>query len=152
VLQPAFYAIEKRWFPMIASIMALFVNIGCNYAFVFVFKWGHESLALTTSIVASLNFLFLYAAMARYAGDIGTKGLIVAFLKIGLATAVMAAVCLFGNRLLLADLTAMPVLMKGIWLCGLIAVAAGAYFAVALLVKVDEVGEMVSLVKRKMGR
>lgn len=151
VLQPAFYAIEKRWFPMIASIIALFVNIGCNYVFVFVFKWGHESLALTTSIVASLNFLFLYAAMARYAGDIGTKGLVVAFLKIGAATAVMAAVCFFGNRLLFADLTAMRFVMKAVWLGGLIGVAAAAYFAVSLLVKVDEIGEMVALVKRKLG-
>jgi putative peptidoglycan lipid II flippase len=152
VLQPSFYAIEKRWLPMIASIMALFVNIGCNYTFVFVFKWGHESLALTTSIVASLNFLFLYAAMTRYAGDIGTRALIVAFLKIGAATAVMAAVCFFGNRLLFGDLTAMRFTMKALWLCGLIGVGAGAYFAVALLLKVDEVGEMVALVKRKAGR
>ncbi|QTN31131.1 murein biosynthesis integral membrane protein MurJ [Akkermansiaceae bacterium] len=152
VLQPAFYAIEKRWFPMIASIIALFVNIGFNYAFVFVFKWGHESLALTTSIVASLNFVFLYAAMTRYAGDVGTKGLLFAFLKIGLATAVMAAVCIVGNRLLFPDLTAMPVLVKAVWLCGLISLAAGAYFAVALLVKVDEVGEMLSILKRKTGR
>ena len=30
VLQPAFYAIDKRWLPMIASLMALVVNIGCN--------------------------------------------------------------------------------------------------------------------------
>jgi putative peptidoglycan lipid II flippase len=149
VLQPAFYAIDKRWLPMIASLMALVVNIGCNYTFVFVLKWGHESLALTTSIVASLNFLFLYAAMTRYAGDIGTKVLVVAFLKIGVATAVMAGLCFFGNRMLFADLTAMPLMMKAIWLGGLIGVSAGAYFAVALLLKVDEVGEMVALVKRK---
>jgi putative peptidoglycan lipid II flippase len=152
VLQPAFYAIEKRWFPMIASIIALVVNIACNYTFVFVFKWGHESLALTTSIVASLNFLFLYAAMSRYAGDIGTKGLVLAFLKIGAATGVMAVVCFFGNRLLFADLTAMRFVMKALWLGGLIGVAAAAYFAVALLLKVDEVGEMGALVKRKKGR
>jgi indolepyruvate ferredoxin oxidoreductase len=98
VLQPAFYAIEKRWLPMIASLIALFVNIGCNYVFVFVFKWGHESLALTTSIVASLNFVFLYFAMRRYAGDIGTKGLGVAFLKVGAATAVMGAQLSSGLR------------------------------------------------------
>lgn len=70
VLQPAFYAIEKRWLPVIARLIGLFVNIGCNYVFVFVFKLSHESLALTTSIVASLNFVFLYFAIRRYAGDI----------------------------------------------------------------------------------
>jgi putative peptidoglycan lipid II flippase len=152
VLQPAFYAIEKRWLPMIASIIALFVNIICNYTFVFVFKWGHESLALTTSIVASLNFIFLYAAMTRYAGDVGTKGLMIAFLKIGAATAVMAGVCVIGNKLLFTDLTAMRFPMKALTLGGLIAVAGGAYMAVALLFRVDEVKDMVALVKRKAGR
>jgi putative peptidoglycan lipid II flippase len=152
VLQPAFYAIEKRWLPMIASIIALFVNIICNYTFVFVFRWGHESLALTTSIVASLNFIFLYLAMTRYAGDIGTKGIVVAFLKIGVATAVMAGVCLIGNKLLFADLTAMRFPMKALNLGGLIAVAGGAYLVVALLFGVGEVKDMVALVKRKAGR
>jgi len=152
VLQPAFYAIEKRWFPMIASLIALVVNIVCNYVFVFVFKWGHESLALTTSIVASLNFVFLYFAMIRYAGDVGTKGLIVAFVKIGSATAVMAVVCYFGNRLLLGDLTELRFVMKALWLFGLIGVAAGAYFAVAKLLCVAEVADVLALAKRKAGR
>ena len=152
VLQPAFYAIEKRWFPMIASLIALIVNIGCNYVFVFVFKWGHESLALTTSIVASLNFVFLYLAMIRYSGDVGTKGLIVSFVKIGAATAVMAVVCYFGNRLLLGDLTELCFVMKAGWLIGLIGVAAGAYFAVAKLLRVAEVADVLALVKRKSGK
>jgi len=150
VLQPAFYAIEKRWFPMIASLIALVVNIGCNYLFVFVFKWGHESLALTTSIVASLNFIFLYMAMMRYAGELGTKSLVVAFVKIGFATAAMAAVCYFGNRLLFSELTDMRFIMKAIWLCGLVGFAAGVYFLMAKLLRVEEVGEMLSILRRKV--
>ncbi len=152
VLQPAFYAIDKRWFPMFASIIALFVNIACNYTFVFVFKWGHESLALTTSIVASLNFLFLYVAMTRYAGDVGTKGIVVSFFKIGVATAVMAGLCLVANRYVFADLGEMGFLMKAVWLGGVVGIAAGGYFAAAMLLRVDEVGEMLSIVKRKAGR
>lgn len=149
VLQPAFYAIDKRWFPMIASLIALVVNIGCNYTFVFIFKWGHESLALTTSIVASLNFLFLYLAMMRHAGDLGTRGLVIAFLKIGAATAVMAAICYVGNRLLFTDLSGMRFIMKTVSLCGLVGFAAVIYFAMAKLLRVEEVGEMLALVRRK---
>lgn len=152
VLQPAFYAIEKRWFPMIASLIALVVNIGCNYLFVFVFKWGHEALALTTSIVASLNFFFLYLAMVKYAGDIGTKGLVIAFFKIGAATVIMAALCFFGNKLLFSDLREMGFLLKAVYLCGLIGAGAGVYFGASLLLKVDEVSDMVALVKRKMSK
>ncbi len=152
VLQPAFYAIDKRWFPMIASLIALFVNIGCNYTFVFIFKWGHESLALTTSIVASLNFLFLYAMMVRYAGDIGTKGIVISFFKIGAATAIMAMLCLLANRYIFADLNGMGLLMKAVWLGGVVGVAAGAYFVVSMLLRVEEVGEMLTIVRRKAGR
>lgn len=151
VLQPAFYAIEKRWLPMIASIMALFVNLICNYTFVFVFKWGHESLALTTSIVASLNFVFLYAAMSRYAGDIGTKGLMVAFVKIGTATAVMAGVCYFGNVFLFGGLDTMVLWKKAIWLFGLIGTAGAVYLVISLVLKVDEVSEVVALIRKRLG-
>jgi putative peptidoglycan lipid II flippase len=152
VLQPAFYAIEKRWLPMIASLIALFVNIGCNYVFVFVFKWGHESLALTTSIVASLNFVFLYFAMRRYSGDIGTKGLGVAFLKVGVATAVMGGLCFAADRFLFIDLSGMAVWEKGLWLGAVIGIAGIAYLAVAKLLRVEEIGDFLALVKRKAGR
>jgi putative peptidoglycan lipid II flippase len=152
VLQPAFYAIEKRWFPMIASLMALFVNIGCNYVFVFVFKWGHESLALTTSIVASMNFLFLYLAMIRYAGDVGTKGLLVAFAKIGAATAVMGGLCYWGNIVFFWELSNLSLLVKMLRLFLLIGAAAAAYFVAARLLRVDEIRDVLALVKRKAGR
>jgi putative peptidoglycan lipid II flippase len=137
---------------MIASLIALVVNIGCNYTFVFVFKWGHESLALTTSIVASLNFVFLYLAMMRYAGDIGTKGLAVAFLKIGAATAVMAGLCLAADMFIFTDLRGMAIWEKGLWLGAVIGVAGIAYLTVARLLRVEEIGDFLALVKRKAGR
>jgi putative peptidoglycan lipid II flippase len=152
VLQPAFYAIEKRWLPMIASLMALVVNIACNYTFVFVLKWGHESLALTTSIVASMNFIFLYFAMKHYAGDIGTKGLLVAFAQIGAATFSLGGVCVIGNKLLLSDLGRMAIWEKGLWLGTVIAAAGITYLAVARLLRVEEIGDFLAMVKRKAGR
>jgi len=148
VLQPAFYAIEKRWFPMIASIMALFVNIICNYTFVFIFEWGHESLAFTTSIVASLNFLFLYVMMTRYAGDVGTRVLITSFLKVGLATSVMAAICFAGNQMLFRDLELMVLWKKALWLFSLIGLAGAVYLIVTLLLKVDEISDFVALIRK----
>jgi putative peptidoglycan lipid II flippase len=128
------------------------VNIGCNYTFVFVFKWGHESLALTTSIVASLNFVFLYLAMMRYAGDIGTKGLAMAFAQIGAATFTLGGVCVIGNKLLFANLSGMAIWEKGLWLGVVIGVAGIAYLAVAKLLRVEEMRDFLALVKRKAGR
>lgn len=146
VLQPAFYAIDKRWLPMIASLIGLVVNLVCNYTFVFVLKWGHESLALTTSIVASLNFFFLYAAMMRYAGDIGSKGLLVAFVKIGFSTAAMAAVCYYGNQMLLSDLGEMLLWKKALSVFGLIGVAGLVYLIATLIFRVEEIRDVVVMV------
>lgn len=152
VLQPAFYAIEKRWFPMIASLMALIVNITCNYMFVFILKWGHESLALTTSIVASLNFIFLYAAMMKYAGDIGTVRLLIAFLKIGLSTVVMAAVCYYGSQMFLSDLSGMLLWKKAVAVFGIIGVAGTVYLVTTLLLKVEEIRDVVAMLKKRLNR
>jgi peptidoglycan biosynthesis protein MviN/MurJ (putative lipid II flippase) len=102
--------------------------------------------------VESLNFVFLYFAMRRYAGDIGTKGLGVAFLKVGVATAVMGALCLVADRLLFIDLSGMSVWEKGLWLGAVIGVAGIAYLAVAKLLRVEEIGDFLALVKRKAGR
>ena len=98
VLQPAFYAIDKRWLPMMVSFFALGLNLGFNYFFVFVMRWGHESLALTTSITASVNFIILFLAMRKFAGDLGTVELLVLFGKLLFAGAVMGGqACMWGE-------------------------------------------------------
>ncbi len=48
-------ALAPVWLPMIVSIFALGLNLGCNWLFVFVMHWGHQSLALTTSITATVE-------------------------------------------------------------------------------------------------
>ena len=152
VLQPAFYAIDKRWLPMLVSFISLGLNIGLNYFFVFVLKWGHESLALTTSVSATVNFLLLYLAMRKFAGDLGTGELLVLFGKLLLAGAVMAAVCVAANTFLFADLAGMPLLIKFIALAAAISVAAAVYFLAAKLLRVAEAQDAVALVRRKLRR
>ena len=152
VLQPAFYAIDKRWFPLLVSFISLGLNIGLNYFFVFVLKWGHESLALTTSVSATVNFLLLYLAMRKFAGDLGTGELLVLFGKLLLAGAVMAAVCVAANTFLFADLAGMPLLIKFIALAAAISVAAAVYFLAAKILRVAEAQDAVALVRRKLRR
>ncbi len=103
MLQPAFFAIDKRWFPMLVSFLALGINLGLNYLFVVVFRWGHESLALTTSISASFNFLLLSFAMRNFAGDPGTARLLVLLAKLLVAGGLMSGVCMVANHYLFAN-------------------------------------------------
>jgi putative peptidoglycan lipid II flippase len=152
VLQPAFYAIEKRWLPMMVSILALGTNIGFNWFFVFVMKWGHESLALTTSISASINFLILFVAMRKFAGDFGTADLLRLLGNLLLAGAAMAAVCLAADRFIFADPASLPFWLRAGALAATVGLAATVYFAAARVLKVAEAREALELVTRRLRR
>jgi len=150
VLQPAFYAIDKRWLPMLVSIFALALNLSFNYFFVFVVKWGQESLALTTSITAAINFVILFFAMRKFAGDLGIAELMKLLLKIGVSGGVMACVCVLANHLLFKNLTEIPFAMKVIWLSLTIGVAAGVYFVMTKVLKVTEAEDALAMLSRKL--
>lgn len=152
VLQPAFYAIEKRWLPMIASFVALGLNLGFNYFFVFVLKWGHESLAMTTSIVAGVNFIILYIAMSKFVGDLGTPALMSMFLKLAVAGGVMGGICFAANQLIFSDLAGMNFAVKGLALGGTIGVAGLAYLAMTKVLRVTETQDAVAMVMRRFKR
>jgi putative peptidoglycan lipid II flippase len=152
VLQPAFYAIDRRWLPMIVSIFALGMNLGFNYLFVFVFRWGHASLALTTSIVASVNFLVLFLAMRKFAGDIGTRDLLVLLAKLLVAGAVMAGVCLAATRWFFTDPAALGWWTRAAGLVATIGAAAAVYFAVTRILRVAEARETIGLLTARLRR
>jgi putative peptidoglycan lipid II flippase len=152
VLQPAFYAIDKRWLPMLVSIFALGLNLGFNWFFVFVMRWGHESLALTTSITASVNFLILFLAMRRFVGDLGTLDLLGMLAKLTVAGAVMAAVCLAANHYVFKDPGHLAWGLRAASLLGTVGVAAAAYFAAARLLKVAEAEDALAMVARRLRR
>jgi putative peptidoglycan lipid II flippase len=149
VLQPAFYAIDKRWFPMMVSCLALGLNLGFNYLFVYVFRWGHESLALTTSISAAFNFLLLFIAMRKFAGDPGTTGLLVLLGKLVIPGIGMAGICMIANRLLFGNLGGLPLLPKALYLGMTIATASGVYFLTAKYMRVAEAHEAIGIITRK---
>jgi putative peptidoglycan lipid II flippase len=150
VLQPAFYAIDKRWFPMIVSFVSLGLNFGFNYFFVVVMKWGHESLALTTSITATVNFLLLFLAMRKFAGDLRIGEMLYLLAKLAVAGGLMVAACMLANRFLFHDLAGMPLVLKVISLGATIAVAAGIYFVAAKLMRVPEADEALGMITRKL--
>ena len=137
---------------MIVSFFALALNLGFNYFFVFIMKWGHESLALTTSIVASVNFIILFLAMRKFAGDLGTGELLILLGKLLFAGAVMGGVCLLANRFLFADLAATRFLIKAIYLGLTIGVASAVYFVAAKLLQVSEAREALGMITRKLRR
>jgi len=150
VIQPAFYAIDRRWIPMMVSLASIGINFGLNWYFVFRLGWGHEALALTASAVAIANFLALFVAMRIIAGDFGTGSLLTLLSRLVVAGVCLTAVCHFGGGLLLARLDSLSLLQR---LGGLVLVSGLgglAYLVVCHLLRVAEVRDAVGLVTRRL--
>jgi len=149
VLQPAFYAADRRWVPMMVSFFAIVLSVSSNWYFVVVLGMGVEALALTTSIVATVNFFILYFAMSRMTAGLETRALVFLFAKLAVAGLAMAGICLLANRYIFQDLTAMSALARVGWLAVVIPIAGAVYFVLAKLLRVEEAGEFLDIVGRR---
>src|SRR5438874_1877507 len=139
VLTPAFYAIGKRNTPMIVSFFAIGTNLFLNWLFTFRLGWGHRGLAFSTSIVATINFLLLYALMWRQTRGLESRRLFAGLAKICLAGLLLALICWLANYWWLDGWEHLRFFEKLFGLFATILVSAAVFFGVAFLLRVDEV-------------
>jgi putative peptidoglycan lipid II flippase len=152
VLTPAFYAIGQRNIPMIVSFLAIGANLFLNWFFTFHLGWGHRGLAFSTSLVATINFLLLYALMRRHTRRLETRQMLIGLGKICLAGALLTLVCWAANHWWLDAWSHLRFFPR---LCGLllaIAFGTAVFFGSAFLLRVTEVQDIVDLFRRKVGR
>jgi putative peptidoglycan lipid II flippase len=152
VLQPAFYTIDRRFVPMMVSVGIIVFNASVNSFTVFVLHWDHTALAWATAIGLLLNFSTLYLFMRRYASGLETRVLTRSLARVGIAVLVMAAVCIAAQHTLLASWDHLRFAMRLIMLGLTLSLAAGAYFAAAHFLRVEEAGEFLSLMSRRIKR
>ncbi len=93
VLQPVFMALEKPWAPAGLALVAACLSVGLNYAFVHVFHLGAEWLALTTSVVTTLNFLFYFVYLRHLLGNMAARVLVPGLLRLLAAGVVLGLIC-----------------------------------------------------------
>ncbi len=93
VLQPVFLALEKPWAPAGLAFIACCISLGLNYYFVHVLHFGAEWLALTTSVVTTLNFLFYFVYLRHLLGNMAARVLVPGLLRIIAAGAVLGIIC-----------------------------------------------------------
>jgi putative peptidoglycan lipid II flippase len=93
ILAPAFYALNNARTPMYVSLTSVAVNYVTAYTLIHKFHLGAAGLALSTSIVALVNFAILLVLLRIKIHGIEGGTLVLNFVKIALASAVMAAVC-----------------------------------------------------------
>jgi putative peptidoglycan lipid II flippase len=150
VLTPAFYAIDKRKTPMNVSFLAIGLNLFLNWLFTFRLGWGHRGLAFSTSLVAIVNFLLLYGLMRRHTRKLETRRMLAGLGKICVAGVLLALICWAANHWWLDAWEHLRFLEK---LCAMfvaIAVGATAFFGAAFLLRVDEVQDVVDLIRQRL--
>ncbi len=152
VFSPAFYAIDRKWTPMMVSFGSITLNIALNYYLIFVVGWGHRGLALSTTVSASLNFVTLYLLMGRASGGLETRRLAIAVAKCVLAAGGLGGVCWWAVEHWEEALLTGSLLVRLGLLGAVIAVAAGVYAGICWLLGVEAMRDAGNVVIRKLGR
>lgn len=105
VLQPVFLALEKPWAPAYLALVACAISISLNYLFVHVFHLGASWLALTTSVVTTLNFIFYFLYLRHLLGGMAERVLLPGVLRIMAAGIVLGIICWQTRELFFNDFT-----------------------------------------------
>jgi putative peptidoglycan lipid II flippase len=149
VLVPAFYALDKTRYPVIASFLA----IGTNLIFInlTIDRFQHLAIALSTSITMLLNFLFLSSVLYVKMEGLPLRYLAGSCVKILAASTVMAGAVMAGKDLL------------GPWLNGnilgqlsailiIIGTAASVYILLLNRLRISELSEVLEKIKARLTR
>ncbi len=152
VLVNAFYALDQRKTPMFVSFLAVGLNLVFNWVFTFQLGWGHRGLAFSTGLVATFNFLLLYALMRRYLHGLATRRLLAMLAKVAVATAALVGVCAASRVWLLADWAVQPFVPKLAALCGTVLVAMAAFAGCGAALKIEEIRQIAAGVGRRLRR
>lgn len=92
ILTPAFYALNDTRTPMFISLASILINYLGAWVMIYGAKFGHAGLALTTSLVALISSLTLFAVIRVKLGGIYGRDLFASLWRIALGSAAMGAV------------------------------------------------------------
>jgi putative peptidoglycan lipid II flippase len=150
VLSPAFYAINRKWTPMLVSFGSVALNIALNNYFMFRLGLAHKGLALSTTICATLNFGVLYLLMRPAARTLESGKFLSILARCLLASAPICLVCLAGNSYLPALLPSDSLPWRAACVLATISAAVVSYLLACLLLGVDETKSLLEILKRKL--
>lgn len=122
ILSPAFYALDDAKTPMYISLASIAVNAVACYFLMDLLSHvgvdelhpnglGHVGVALSTSVVALVNFFALALFMRKRIRRLNGRSIFTSFMKIAAASAVMSVVCHFSYRFITTQFV-----NKNIWI------------------------------------
>jgi len=144
ICNKAFYAMHDGKTPMRVSMIGIGINVFLSIIFVTVFSFGYEILAVCSSIAANLIGISLVYILNRKKHIVDRATGIFA-LKVIISTVVMAISVLLVNNFI-------PTENKIISLFVPIVVGAVVYFVCCIAFKVDELTDVINMIKTKFGR
>ncbi len=163
IISPAFYALDDAKTPMIISLASIAVNAVACYGFRVALShigvteqtpggFGHVGVALATSTIALVNFLALLILLRRKIKRVEAGKTLVSLFKIGVASALLSAVCYFSYRLLVNYLGAGNILLEAVEVFVPIMLGGIIFLIAAKLLGVAELNQAYEAFVRKLGR
>ncbi len=144
ILSRAFYSQQDTKTPMINGSIAVIINIVLN---IILSRYiGIGGLALATSISAIFSTGLLFVNLRKKIGALGLKKTAITFAKLTFASIAMGIIAWFIYRILLIKT------IEEIALIVAIIIGALAYFGIILTLKIDEVDNMIKLIKTRLKR
>ncbi len=141
VLSPAFYALKDARTPMLVSLGSIVVNYLMNS--MLVRRYGHVGLAMSTSIVALVNFALLLFFMRGKLGRIEGRHLSRTFGKICLASFVMAIAVWLVNWQISVQLPLRGTLLRLVQVPTAIGAGALSFYFLCRMLGVQELDEAI---------
>lgn len=163
VLSPSFYAMDDARTPMFISIATIAVHAPVSFGMMYLLSgigvsaerpngYGHVGVALATSAVALVNFTALTYFMRKKIGRLNGRDILGAFVRVAIASAVMTLVCYLSYRAVAAFFNEENIGVRMLEAFIPIGLGGLAFFIMAKLLRISEVEQVVSMLRRKFGR
>lgn len=163
VLSPSFYALDDAKTPMYISLASVLVHAPVSYGMMVFLSgigvtperpngFGHVGVALATSTVALVNFIALTVMMRRKIGRLNGRDIAAAFAKVALASAAMSAVCYFSYRYIAGLFVAETLVSRLLEAFIPIGLGGVTFLVAAKLLRIGEVEQVISMLRRKLGK
>jgi putative peptidoglycan lipid II flippase len=136
LVSPSFYALGNSRIPVIASAVSVAFNVAINLALVR--SLGHRGLALGTAAAALLNAGVLLMLLRARLGGLDGRRLLVASVKISLASIAMAFAAYYSERALYGPFGGAHLMAQAARVFGAICIAMGVLAVFAHLMRIDE--------------
>ncbi|HXJ18573.1 MAG TPA: murein biosynthesis integral membrane protein MurJ [Candidatus Polarisedimenticolia bacterium] len=149
LITPMYYSTQDTMTPARVGAYALGLNVVLNALFLLFFSrtLSNGSPALASSLAAYFDFVALFFVFRRRYGRLGARRVTASLAKMTFCAAAMAAVS-YGAPRVLHFASAHHVLEQAGLLAAMILASAAAYFALAWLLRCEELSELSSLLRR----